>query len=131
MMISNNQSDIRTARQLPEKVGLRYGAGCPLPGCCAYPGAGLRLIKRAAGGWHIDCPAIKKLMRDIRQCTRLDRIINCFVKSNSYFWLLMQISIFSEYLIDGIIRQRFALKYDIVKRCDGTPNRSRAAGYND
>ena len=28
------------------------------------------------------------------QCTRLDRIINCFVKSNSYFRLLMPILIF-------------------------------------
>ena len=37
----------------PVKVGLWYGAGCPLSGCCAYPGAGLRFIKRAADGWPI------------------------------------------------------------------------------
>jgi len=29
----------------------------------------------------------------------------------------MPILIFSEYFIDGIIRQRFALKYDIIKLC--------------
>ena len=36
----------------------------------------------------------EKWQDDFGQCTRLDRIINCFVKSNSYFRLLMPILIF-------------------------------------
>ena len=35
----------RTARQLPALAGLRYGAGCRLPGCCADPWGSLGDIR--------------------------------------------------------------------------------------